>query len=256
MKLKGEKSLSWLKNKTVIGVACIVLALLVCFLITPLYNRRLDSKTDVVVLAEDVRKGEQITNKMVKEIEAGSYHLKDGYVTTVSEAVGKYANTDLYKDEYILKNRIQDIPLSKDTYLDNLNGEKGAISITMQSLAAGLSGKLVEGDIISVITTNDENTSIPDELKYVKVLACTLSDGEDVDVNAKDEKEKEDKESTTAETITLLADKYQAKKLASLEANEKIHVELVYRGDQKNSDKFLKQQDKIIKEMKEDTDEQ
>lgn len=253
-KLKGEKSLDWLKNKTVIGVACIVLALLVCFLITPLYNSRLDSKTEVIVLAKDVTKGQQITSNMVKKIQVGSYNLpteKDGYVTEMTNVIGKYANTNLYKDEYILEKRLQDIPLSKDTYLDNLDGQKGAISITMQSLAAGLSGKLIEGDIISVITTDDEKTSIPDELKYVKVLACTLSDGEDVDETTKDEKE--DNESTTAETITLLVDKYQAKKLASLEANEKIHVELVYRGDKKNSDKFLKQQDKIIKEMKEDT---
>lgn len=260
MKLrKTDKSVNWLKNKTVIGIACIIFALAVCFLITPVYNRQLDSKTEVVEVTKPISRGQQITKEMVRVVEVGSYNLpteNNGYVTVLEDVVGKYAQDNLYEGEYVLENRLREKPLANDEYLEGFDGSKGAISVTVQSLAAGLSGKLFAGDIVSVIATDDEKTYVPDELKYVKVLACTLSDGEDVDENTRSKKEEDGSSSDTAdtaETITLLADKYQANRLADLEANQKIHIELVYRGNEENSNKFLKQQEKIIKEMKEDT---
>ena len=50
----------------------------------------------------------------------------------------------------------------------------------MDSLAAGLSGKLQAGDIITlIITDKNGETKIPPELKYVKVITTTTQDGVD-----------------------------------------------------------------------------
>lgn len=244
------------KNKTVIGIACILLALMVCFLITPVYNKQIDGKTEVVQFASDVKRGQRITKEMVKKSKVGSYNLPEEYMKNPNNVIGTYAAENIYKDEYAVAKRLRDKPLATDEYLEELDGSKGAISVTVQSFAAGLSGKLFSGDVVSIIATDDQKTSIPIELKYVKVLACTLSDGDDVDENTRNEKDDENsttEETKVADTVTLLADEEQSKLLANLEATQKLHIELVYRGDEGKCNKFLKEQDKILKEMKEDT---
>lgn len=244
--------MKFLKNKTVIGVGCIILSLVVCFLIAPIYNRQLDGKVEIIVVSENISRGQQITKEMVSTKSVGSFNLPNGYITSMDDVLGKYALDDLFEGEYVLEKRLRDKPLANDEYLEGLDGSKGAISITVQSLAAGLSGKLFSGDVVSIIATKDEDTYIPEELRYVKVLACTLSDGEDVDENTRNKNE-DSNDSEIAETVTLLVNKEQAKLLANLEVNQKLHIELVYRGNEEDCNKFLKQQDKIIKEMKEDT---
>ncbi|SFR77666.1 Flp pilus assembly protein CpaB [Anaeromicropila populeti] len=241
--------MKFLKNKTVVGIGCIILALVLCFLITPLYNRQLDGKTELVKVTKDIKKGTRITADMVKLEKVGSYNLSKQYVKNLEAVVGKYAADNLFADENVLTERLRNKPLASDEYLEGLDGSKGAISVTIQSFAAGLSGKLFSGDVVSVIVTNEETTSIPIELTYVKVLACTLSNGNDIDENTRDDKE----ESNTADTVTLLVSPEQAKLLANLEANQKVHLELIYRGEEEITNQFLKRQDKILEEMKEDT---
>lgn len=249
---KKKASLNFRKNKVAVGIASIVLGIVICFVFTPLYNNTIKEKTEVVQVAKSIEKGQKITEDMVKTVEVGSYHLASNIVTDKSEVIGKYAVTNMYKEEYLVTERLSEEPLAQDEYLENLDGTKGAVSITLQSFAAGLSGKLFPNDIVSIIMTEDEKTSIPPELKYVKVLACTLEDGKDIDENTRSEAEEDS--NIIPNTITLLTDTEQAKLLANLEANQKVHVELVYRGDEETRNKYLEQQDKIIKQEKGEED--
>lgn len=70
---------------------------------------------------------------------------------TSGDIVGKYVASELLKGEYVLPSKISDTPANENNYLYGLTGEKRAISITIPSFAAGLSGKLRYGDIVSVI---------------------------------------------------------------------------------------------------------
>lgn len=49
-----------LKNRTVLGVLCIVVSLLICFAVTPLVNAGLSQKTTIVRFVKDVKAGEEI----------------------------------------------------------------------------------------------------------------------------------------------------------------------------------------------------
>ena len=63
-----------------------------------------------------------------------------------------------------------------------MTGEKRAISITIPSFAGGLSGKLISGDIVSVIAVDYKEkgeTVVPEELQYVEVIAVTDKKGND-----------------------------------------------------------------------------
>lgn len=245
---REEITMKIFKNKTVIGIMAIFIGILVCFILTPIYNKSLEAKTTAVRVTKAIQKGQLITKDQVKEIEVGSYNLSENAINKEELVVGKYAIMDLYIGENILSSKIVNEPLVINEYLYNLDGEKGAVSITLQSFAAGLSGKLIGGDVVSIIATEDKDTTIPLELKYVKVLASTTSKGKDIK-EGNSVKEDEDELSTT---ITLLVDEYQAKLLANLEANNVIHVELVYRGTEEVVNQYLEMQDTILKQISED----
>lgn len=172
--------MSIFKNRTVIGVICILLALVICFGITPLFNRGISQKAEIVRVTKDIHAGELITKDMVTTAEVGSYNLPSGLMTTKNNVVGKYAKADLAVGDYILAAKLSEAPAAENAYLYNLDGTKQAISVTIKSFATGLSGKLQSGDIVSVIVADypeDGETCIPAELQYVEIISVTASTG-------------------------------------------------------------------------------
>ena len=135
-----------LKNRTVLGVLCIAVSLLICFAVTPLVNAGLSKKTTIVRFVKDVKAGEEIKKGMLQEVEVGGYNLPENVLRSITEAEGKYLTADVYAGDYIVAEKVADEPAAENKYLYNLNGEKQAISITISSFAEGLSGKLKSGE--------------------------------------------------------------------------------------------------------------
>lgn len=236
------------KNRIILGLLCIIVSLLICFGLTPLFNDALKAKVTLVRVSSEIRKGEQITAHMVTEAEVGGYNLPPDVVYRKEDVLGKYANTDLYKGDYILQSKLSDTPMLKNAYLGKLNGKNRAISVTIKSFAAGLSGKLEAGDIVSLIASDVgelRETLVPPELQYVEIIATTTSTGVDNDVQENAEGE----EKELPATITVLVSPEQARLLAELEQTGKLHAALVYRGDSSQAEKFLEEQEKLLKEM-------
>ena len=237
--------MSFLKNRTVLGIICIVVSLVICFAVTPLFNASVSQKAEIVRVIKDVKTGEMITKDMVQTVEVGGYNLPDNVVKNLDTAIGRYAAADMYAGDYILAAKLADTPASENAYLYNLNGDKQAISVTVKSFANGLSGKLISGDIVSVIAPDYKKqgaTVIPAELQYVEVIAVTASTG--YDANTGDQSEDDEKELPS--TVTLLVSPEQSKILAELEADGKLHLSLVYRGAPENAAKFTAAQDEVI----------
>lgn len=64
-----------LKNRIVIGLICIILSLIICFGLTPMFNNALKSKVSLVRVNTEIHKGDQITEKMLTTVEVGGYNL-------------------------------------------------------------------------------------------------------------------------------------------------------------------------------------
>ena len=203
------------RNRTVIGVLCILLALIICFGVTPLFSRSASEKTEIVRVTKDIKEGDEITAEMVQTVEVGAYNLPQNLMTDKKEVVGKYATADLAAGDYILSSKLSAVPAAENAYLYNLDGKKQAISVTIKSFATGLSGKLESGDIVTVIVADYQGkgeTAIPPELQYVDVISVTASSGYDANTGeVVDEKE-------LPSTVTLLVTTEQAK-VAQLEKN-------------------------------------
>lgn len=250
--------MSVMKNRTVIGLLCIILSLVICFAVTPLFNKSISKKVEIVRVVKQIKIGDEITKDMVKSVEVGAYNMPEDVVRTVGEVTGKYASVAMVPGDYIIHSKVADEPAAENAYLYSLNGEKQAVSLSIRAFANGLSGKLMSGDIVSVIAPDYRKqgaTVIPPELQYVEVIAVTANSGYDANT---EEKSEEENEKELPGTVTLLATPEQSKILAELEADGKPHLALVYRGSKENSAKFVEAQESSLLELypPEETEEQ
>ena len=229
-----------MKNRTAIGIVCIILAVAVTFVVSPLVNNISDKKTEVVRFIADVSHGTEIKDTDIELVEVSNSSLPEKVIKDKSAVVGKYATTDIFKGDFATENKITDNANTAADIMASLKGDKVAMSITINSFAGGLSGKLENGDIVSIYVTNkDDETENPAALKYVKVITTTTSGG----IDENNVVENEDGSFELPTTITVLVSVEQAKILANYEESATMHVALVYRGDDATADKFLKAQD-------------
>ena len=241
--------MSVIKNRTVIGILCIVLSLVICFVVTPLFNKSISKKTEIVRVVKPIKIGDEITKDMVKRVEVGAYNLPEDVVRTMEEVTGKYASAAMVPGDYIIHSKIADEPAAENAYLYSLNGEKQAVSLSIRAFANGLSGKLISGDIVSVIAPDfrkQGSTIIPPELQYVEVIAVTANSGYDANTG---ERGDEETEKELPGTVTLLVTPDQGRVLAELEADGKLHLSLVYRGTKENARKFVEAQEIMLEEL-------
>lgn len=240
-----------LKNRTILGISCIALSAVICFVVSPLLSRTSEKTVTVVRAAAEIKSGDEITKTMVTEVKMSDVNQPDNTLSDSKAVIGKYASMDMTKGDYVLANKIADTPFVENTYLTALDGNSRAISITLKSFATGLSGKLKSGDIVSVVAPDYQKTGltvIPTELQYIEVIAATGKSGADVEVTGEAEAE-------LPSTVTLLADERQSMLLAELEKEGTIHLALVYRGDRKTAEKFLQAQKEINQPPEETPDE-
>lgn len=234
-----------MKNRTIIGIVCMVLAVVITFAIAPMVNRLTSDTVTVVRLSKDIKQGTQITEDHIESVSVKTDTLPQKALKTSNEVVGKYAASDLFAGDFFTTAKISGESSSAEDVFASLDGTKMAVSITIDTFAAGLSGKLENGDIISLIVTdkNTKESSVPSELKYVKVITTTTAGGVDKDAVVKND----DGSYELPSTVTVLVNTAQAKLLAKYESNAEIQAALVYRGNKETADKFILTQDEFFK---------
>lgn len=244
--------MTWLKNRTTLGITCIVISLILCFAIAPWLQRGASEQTTIIRVTKEIRKGEPISSSKLTSVDVGAWNLPSDVMTSMDQVTGQYAATDLKVDDYLLPAKLSATP--PDGYFAQLNGQKQALSVTIKSLAAGLSGKLQAGDIISLIAADYgdlRTTTLPPELKYIEVLSVTTSQG--LDANAYTEQD--DQERELPSTLTLLVLPEQAVLLSDIENKGKLHAALVYRGEPDTAQQFIQQQEVYFLQQEDVADE-
>lgn len=239
--------MNFLKNRTVLGIICITLSLLICFVITPFFNQEMAQKTEIVRVTQPILTGQEITSEMVSVVEVGGYNLPENVMRNNELVIGSYALANFSVGDYILSDKISDSLQAENAYLYNLDGSQQAISVTIPNLANGLSGKLQSGDIISIIAPNFRDlgeTVIPPELRYVEVISVTTSKGEDA--NLQNQPEREDESVALPSTVTILVNEQQSTLIAELESDNDVHMALVFRGEKEDSQVFLDVQSEYL----------
>lgn len=224
-----------IKNRIFLAVLALVLAVIFAFVVSPLIERASLEETIIYIAPSAIEKGTKIDESMVQEYVFPSKYLPVGVLTDKNQIAGKYAASDFSAGSFFFQESLSETPTVQNDWYRNMSDDELAISVTLKTLANGLSAKLEPEDIVSVIDVRPEGASIPNELKYVKVLAVTNDLAKDYDAQSNEE------EGLPA-TVTFSVCEKQAEILAELELNSNLHIALVSRGDEDRAKVLLEQQ--------------
>lgn len=234
-----------LNNRFIFGILSLVLAAVIAFVALPTIARQTNGKTEIVRITQPVLKGEKITSDNAEVVEVGGYNLPSNVAHSMEDVEGLYVTADLAEGDYILTSKVSTVPVSSDVALNDIPSGKVAISLTVKTLASGLSDKLQPGDIIRIYHFLETAEEVP-ELRFVKVLSVTDSDGINVD-NTKEPTE--DEEPQQSATITVLASPEQARIITEMENDGVAHVALISRNNDQLAEELLAEQDKTLQEI-------
>lgn len=212
------------QNKIFIGIACIVTAAVMAFILLPSVNRNKNGTVKILKLKENVSAGTQIEETMLEEKEVGKLGLPESVVSDKNAIVGKFAACSISSDDLILTSKLSDYAASKK--LDNvMNNGKMLVTVSLDSVAAAVGNHLQSGDIVSIIGYADNAVTAYDELKNLEVFSVENDDAQNLEDAQNDENAEK-----IASNITLVVNQAQAEKLVQTEYSGKVHAVFVKRG--------------------------
>lgn len=234
-----------INNRFIFGIVSILLSAIIAFIAIPTISRQTSGKTEIVRIIQPIQRGAQITSADIEVVEVGGYNLPENVAKTAEDVAGRYAVADLGVGDYVLSSKLSFTPISSDVQLSSIPSGKVAISLTVKTLASGLSDKLQGGDIVRIYHFLDEAKEIP-ELQFVQVLAVTDSKGVNVDNAAEPTEEEEKRQSAT---ITVLASPEQARIITQLENDGVAHVALISRNNEQVAAELLAAQEQVLQDI-------
>ena len=95
-----------MKNRTVIGIICIILAVVMIFLISPIVNRISGNEVKAIRISKNITQGSEITSDDIETVKVKEDSLPDNVINNTSQIVGKYAAADLFIGDYFIADKL------------------------------------------------------------------------------------------------------------------------------------------------------
>ncbi|MCL6458235.1 MAG: Flp pilus assembly protein CpaB [Gorillibacterium sp.] len=228
-----------LKNRIFLSALCLVLAGGISFLLLPHFYENKGATVTVLRSAADIPAGTKLTDKQLTTVEVGGYGLPEGVLTDKALIVGKVAQTDIARGDYLFPQKLGDF--LADEKLDSI-AEKNQrlVTISVPSIAAGLSSHLKSRDIITVAVfmekAADGQDSAPQVILYPELHNLEVYSVENARTQDTAEIREQQKGSPSStgdpapKAITLVVTEAQAQKLIQAEYTGKLHVVFEKRG--------------------------
>lgn len=250
------------RNKFLIGLICISLGLAVGFLAIPkLKEKEIVDQMQAIRLKQSIPEGSLITDEMVESVQVKSSLVPEGVITDLALVSNRFSAVPIFSGDYLTEEKLTDelvLAAQDPMSVATAKGLK-VISLTLPSLASGVSGQLKPGDIVTILASkkqalvdqtqtlgpketdqsqstdsdveanhdSETNIEVDPILQYVEVCRLTAADGRDAVVN---KTLVEDEKNQLPVTISLFVTADQAKLLADFEQNYEIHLSFVARG--------------------------
>lgn len=115
-----------MKNRTIIGIVCMILAVAMTFAVAPLVNRLTSDTTTVVRLKQEVGRGAKITAEQVETVKVKTDTMPQGVYVNTADVIGKYASSTLYVGDILTKAKLTKDANSADDVFATLDGSKVA----------------------------------------------------------------------------------------------------------------------------------
>lgn len=262
----------FIRNKFLVGLLCIILGLAVGFMALPATLKGTQTNQEKVIrVKSDISKGAYISDDFVETVTVSPEMVPGQALSMLPDPEMRYAAADLFAGDILTQAKLSDQLTVQDPIL--LATKKGmtVISITIPSLASGVSGMIQPGDVVSIMALMKNNTGsvshtlqpqsqdqeLSDEgietephpsgdslsrtvetqvfsqLRYMEVYSLSASDGS----SARVQKNPGDDKNLLPVTVSLFATESQALLLAELEQKAILHLSLIARME--NANQFI-----------------
>ena len=171
-----------MKNRTVLGIICIAISLVLLLFLVPWLEQKTDKTVTVVRATADIPRGTQITEEMVKTVKLHADDVQKDALKTVADAVGRYAAADIYEDDTLTAKKLKTEANAASDVLYRLRDGEIAVTVSFSNAANGFSGQLENGDIVKLfVQGEDKSVYSPAELQYLRVITTLTQNGESRD---------------------------------------------------------------------------
>jgi pilus assembly protein CpaB len=231
--------LELIKNRIFLSVLCLVLAAGVSFLLLPRFYE--DKGATVIVLraAQDIPAGTELAEHHLASVEVGGYGLPAGVLNDKVQIVGKVARTAIAKGDYFFPQKLGSF--LADELLDRIvKNNQRLVTISVPSIAAGLSSHLRAGDVVTVAIflekASDGRDTSPQVIIYPELKGLETYSVENARTQDTAEMRAQQKSSQSANSdpvpkaVTLIVTEAQAEKLIQAEYTGKLHLIFEKRG--------------------------
>lgn len=232
-----------LKNRIFLITLCLILAAVVSFLLLPRFYAEKSATVTVLRAAEDISAGAELTESQLVSVEVGSYGLPEGVINDKAQLIGKVAQTAIAKGDYFFPQKVGDY--LADALLDRIvKNNQRLVTVSVPSIAAGLSSHLLAGDIVTVAvfleSTADGQDSSPQVILYPELKSLEVYSVENAKTQDTAEMREQLEESQSgssdpiAKAVTLIVTEAQAERLIEAEYTGKLHLIFEERGVNSN----------------------
>lgn len=247
------------RNKILVGLICIVLGLAIGFIAIPkLKGKDSLKQVQAIRIKQTVPEGALITDEMVESIEVNPALIPAEAITDLTQVTNRYSKVPIFAGDYLTSDKLTDELTAMDPMAVATSKGLKVVSITLPSLAAGVSGQLKPGDIVTIMASEKQvlvdqtqtlnpkeqnqatsssaetyldpatiKTQVFPELQYIEVCSLTASDGREAHVS---KTLTDDEKNQLPVTISLFVTETQAIRLVDLEQRGEIHLSFVARG--------------------------
>ena len=228
-----------LKNRIFLSALCLIVAAVVSFGLLPRFYENKGTTVMVLRAVENIPAGSKIENKDLAEVEVGKFGLPEGIINDKGQIVGKVAQTDIAKGDYFFPQKLGNFVA--DEVLDRIaKNNQRLVTVSVLSIAAGLSSHLQSGDIVTVAVfmqkTSDSQDTSPQVIIYPELKSLEVYSVENARTQSTAEMREQQKTSQSSSSdpvpkaVTLIVTEAQAEKLIEAEYTGKLHLIFEKRG--------------------------
>ena len=230
-----------LKNRIFLSAVCIVLAGAIAFILLPKFYADKSVTAMVLRASEDIPAGTEIQERHLVSVEMGSFGLPGDIISDKTLVIGKIAQTDIAAGDFLFPQKLGDYIANEK--LDRIVKEdKKLVTITVPSIAAGLSSHLQSGDRVTVAVFVNQNAegyenqntvsrvTIYPELKDLEVYAVDNARTQSTSEVREQQVEGQPSGDPIPRAVTLIVTEVQAARLIEAEYTGKLHLIFVQRG--------------------------
>jgi pilus assembly protein CpaB len=231
--------LKLLKNRIFLSTLCIIVAAAISFVLLPRFYENKDATVMVLRAAEDIPMGTRIEDKHLANVEVGKPGLPEGIINDKIQVVGKIAQTDIFRGDYFFPKKLGEYFANEK--MDRIAAEnKRLVTVSVPSIAAGLSSHLQRGDTVTVAVFMDKASDgqkaspqviLYPELKGLEVYSVENARTQDTaEMREQQKKSQSGSSDPVPKAVTLIVTEAQAQKLIEAEYTGKLHLIFEKRG--------------------------